>query len=90
MESLSQKFEKLKNLLREMDRIAIAFSAGVDSTFLAKDAHDTLGDNMVAYTVQAGMVPEREIAFSREFCKLHGIPQQVLQVARNPAAADRS
>ena len=46
-----------------MDRVAIAFSAGVDSTFLAKVAHDTLGDNMVAYTVQAGMVPEREIAF---------------------------
>ena len=49
-----------------MERIAIAFSAGVDSTFLAKVAHDVLGDNMVAYTVQAGMVPEREIAFSRE------------------------
>ena len=52
MESLSKKFEKLKNLLREMDRVAIAFSAGVDSTFLAKVAHDVLGDNMVAYTVR--------------------------------------
>ncbi len=57
MESLNQKFKKLKALLREMDRVAIAFSAGVDSTFLAKVAHDVLGDNIVAYTVQAGMVP---------------------------------
>ena len=63
-----------------MDRVAIAFSAGVDSTFLAKVAHDALGSNTVAYTVQAGMVPEREIAFSREFCKLHGIPQQLIEI----------
>lgn len=77
---IQEKLERLKAYLLDLESVAVAFSGGVDSTFLLKIAHDVLGSNMVAYTVQAGMVPEREIAFSREFCKLHGIPQQLIEV----------
>lgn len=36
--TLEEKFDKLKDRLREMDRVIIAFSGGVDSTFLLKAA----------------------------------------------------
>ena len=77
MESLSQKFEKLKNLLREMDRVAIAFSGGVDSTFLLKVAHDVLGDRAVAVTVRQRSFPERELRESEDFCTRENITHVV-------------
>jgi PP-loop superfamily ATP-utilizing enzyme len=38
-----QKYEKLKGYLKDLGSVAIAFSSGVDSTFLLKCAHDVLG-----------------------------------------------
>lgn len=48
---LQQKFEKLKEILKEAGSGAVAYSGGVDSTFLLKVAHDVLGDNVIAVTV---------------------------------------
>ena len=39
---LEDKFIKLKNIIKELESVAIAFSGGVDSTFLIKIAHDVL------------------------------------------------
>ena len=38
------KYEALKKYLRSLGSVAVAFSSGVDSTFLLKTAHDVLGD----------------------------------------------
>ena len=40
------KYEALKEYLRSLGSVAVAFSSGVDSTFLLKTAHDVLGDKM--------------------------------------------
>src|SRR5688500_6360578 len=40
--SLESKLEKMKGILRELERVAVAFSAGVDSTLVLKVALDTL------------------------------------------------
>ena len=38
-----EKLEKLKEILQQQGRLAVAFSGGVDSTFLLAFAHETLG-----------------------------------------------
>ena len=47
------KLNKLKKKLIKYDKIAIAYSGGVDSTFLLKVAHEVLGDKVVALTAES-------------------------------------
>jgi uncharacterized protein len=48
-DTLNKKFELLKRILKDLDRVAVAYSGGVDSTFLLKVAVDTLGtENVLA------------------------------------------
>lgn len=56
-----EKLAALKKDLAAMDGVAVAFSAGVDSTFLLKVAHDVLGDRAVAVTARSCSYPEREL-----------------------------
>ena len=77
---LEQKFHKLQQILREKQRVAIAFSGGVDSSFLLWTAHQTLGENACAITILGDMVSEEEAAEAREFTEAYGIPHQILPV----------
>lgn len=44
MKSIEEKYSKLQDNLRSLGSVAVAFSSGVDSTFLLRVAHDVLGD----------------------------------------------
>jgi uncharacterized protein len=68
-----QKHDKLKEYLNELGSVAIAFSSGVDSTFLLKTAHEALGDNVIAVTATSGSYPKRELNEAIDFCKREGI-----------------
>ena len=57
---LEQKFQKLKDSLKNLGSVAIAYSGGVDSTFLLKVAADVLGDSVIAITAKSSTYPERE------------------------------
>ena len=47
---MENKLEHLKEYLKGLGSVAVAFSSGVDSTFLLKVAHDVLGDKAIAIT----------------------------------------
>ena len=72
---LKHKLEVLKEYLRSLGSVAIAFSSGVDSTFLLKVAHDVLGDKAIAITATSCFFPKRESNEAQTFCQANGIKQ---------------
>ena len=71
--TIHEKHGQLKQHLSDLGRIAVAFSGGVDSTFLLKTAHDVLGDRVIAVTARSCSYPERELKEAVDFCKAHGV-----------------
>ena len=69
----AKKLLALKAYLNNLNSVAIAFSSGVDSTFLLKVAHDVLGDQVVAVTARSCSFPVRELKEAEEFCRKEGI-----------------
>lgn len=70
-----EKYEHLQAILRGLGKVAVAFSGGVDSTFLLKVAHDTLGENAVAITADVITAPRWDMNAASDFCKAEGIRQ---------------
>ncbi len=67
------KYAILKELLAGLGRVAVAFSAGVDSTFLLKTAHDVLGDDAAAFTAATCTFPAKELDEAADFCRAENI-----------------
>ncbi|MDR2356821.1 MAG: ATP-dependent sacrificial sulfur transferase LarE [Oscillospiraceae bacterium] len=68
--------EKYARLIRDIEKlgsVAVAFSGGVDSTFLLKVAHDTLRENAIAVTARSCSFPKRELDEAAAFCAAEGI-----------------
>lgn len=73
------KLEKLKEYLKSLNSVAVAFSSGVDSTFLLKVAHEVLGDKAVAVTARSCSFPVRELNEAKEFCKKEEIKHVIVE-----------
>ncbi len=76
---IEEKLSRLKTALRKLGSVAVAFSGGVDSAFLLKVAHDTLGDNAVAVTAKSCIFPDREFKEAEAFCRQENITQYICE-----------
>ena len=75
------KLDELKRILRECGRVTVAFSSGVDSTFLLKVARDTLlRENVTAVTIASAFTKSSELSEAISFCKQNDIYHEIIDV----------
>ena len=74
------KYKQLIHYLTDLGDAAIAFSGGVDSTFLLNAAHEALGDKVLAMTVRTPYIPDWEIKEARDFTEKLGVKHVVVEI----------
>ncbi len=67
MDLLQEKYNQLIELLKGLKQVAVAFSGGVDSTFLLHAAKEALGSNVIAVTARSYSFPQRELKEATEY-----------------------
>ena len=72
------KLKLLQERLRGIGSAAVAFSSGVDSTFLLRVAHEELGGSVVAVTARSHTFPKRELDEAAAFCRAEGIRHEIM------------
>ena len=77
--ALLDKYDRLKDYLASLGSVAVAFSSGVDSTFLLYAAKEALGDHAIAVTASSCSFPERELKEAKEYCQKMGIRHFVIK-----------
>jgi pyridinium-3,5-biscarboxylic acid mononucleotide sulfurtransferase len=77
---LKEKKQRLYDILGEMDEAIVAFSAGIDSTFVLACAHEVLGDRVLAVTAASETFPERELQEAIELAKKLGVRHEIIEI----------
>lgn len=74
-----RKYDALKKMIKGFGSVAVAFSGGVDSTFLLYAAKEALGDQVIAVTAQSCSFPKRELDEAKSFCEQQKIRHFICQ-----------
>jgi len=75
---LLDKYEKLKTIIAETGKAAVAYSGGVDSTLLSKVAFDVLKENSIAITLVSPMNAQSEMKDAEDLAKEIGITHYMI------------
>ncbi len=74
------KYQQLTEYLQSLESVLVAFSGGVDSTFLLMVAREALDDNVLAVTVSTAYMPKWEIQEAIDFAKVLGIKHKMVNL----------
>jgi pyridinium-3,5-biscarboxylic acid mononucleotide sulfurtransferase len=90
--SAAQKEEKLRRILQRMGKALVAFSGGVDSTFLLKVASQVLGKNVLAVIARSETYPEREVRTAAKLARDLGVQHMIIKTREidNPSFSENS
>jgi uncharacterized protein len=75
---MEQKITNLNTLLHKYQSAVIAFSGGVDSTFLARIAREVYGDNLLLITATSSTYPYYELDEAKSLAELLGIKHRII------------
>jgi uncharacterized protein len=89
--NIDEKYDRLISFIKSKGYCAVAFSGGVDSSFLCHAAHEAVGDKAIAITVVSPMLPKSEISAAKNVAEEIGLSHYLIvedeiddDVAKNP------